>query len=206
MCTRIIMRDRKKNPYSAHVSLEFDRTPFPQRRTETIGTRYVVIEIKCNAFITIQHNITSHTHTYIYILFRRVRIVCSRPVVAPRETKFTRVKKYLGAHNIYDNINILYFTREISNGAFFPFRFIFYFISLTTRTYNIRGPKRFGDAICFYHVETKTIIFIITRVGSRFHITTGNNITNGLLSMLYTRLPPLLPTYRSYYINRLTTI
>lgn len=60
-----------KNPYSAHVSLEFDRTSFPQRRTETIGTRYAVIEIKCNAFITIQHNITSHI---IYILYCRVAV------------------------------------------------------------------------------------------------------------------------------------
>lgn len=55
-------------------------------------------------------------------------MVCSRPMNAPRETEFTRVKRYLGVHNIRSHINILYFTSEISNSAIFFLPFLFYFI------------------------------------------------------------------------------
>lgn len=128
-----------------HVSLEFDRTSFPQRRTEAIGTRYVAIEIKCNAFITIQH-IMSHIIYYIFLLL----CYCIRSVYGVQSTgagtKFTRVKGYLGAYNIRSYKYIIFHAWNIEWCRVV----IFYSLPFhRQRSPYTRTAKRFADAICF---------------------------------------------------------
>jgi len=96
---------------------------------------------------------------YYCVIVYVVWMECSRPVVAPRETKFTRVKGYLRAHNIRSYKYIIFHAWNIE--WWHIFYFLFHFIDNALRASWKDLTMRFIlTRSCIVSKTISTIIFI----------------------------------------------